>query len=76
MKQNITLALDRSLVRRARMLAAERSTSVSQLVAQELTRLVERAERRERARRRALKNLETGFRLGGKPAPRAVLHER
>ena len=76
MKQNITIALDRGLVRKARILAAERGTSVNWLLADELTRLVTDVERYEKAKVQALNDLDRGLHLGGKPAPRDSLHER
>ena len=76
MKQNITIALDRDLLRKARILAAERGTSVNRLLADELARLVIDAERYEKAKVQALNYLDRGLYLGGKPAPRDSLHER
>ena len=76
MKQNITLKLDKDVLQLARVLAAQRSTSISQMLSDELTRLVKRAEAYESARRAALIDLERGFSLGGKRTPRDELHER
>ena len=77
MKQNITLSLDKDLVRKARILAVQRSTSVSAMIAAELARLVEQTERYEKARRRALAHLDKGLHLGGQgPVSREELHER
>lgn len=76
MQQNITLRLEQSLLRSARVLAARRSTSVSGLLRDELRQLVEREEAFEQARRSALADLATGFHLGGCPASRDELHER
>jgi hypothetical protein len=42
MKQNITLAVDKSLLKRARALAAQRGASVSAMLALELLKIVER----------------------------------
>ena len=52
-KTNLTLQLDADVVRRARVVAAKRGTSVSALVARELDALVARDERYEDAQRRA-----------------------
>lgn len=52
-KRNLTVQLDQGVIRKARVLAAERGTSVSALVAQELERLVAMAERYHEARQRA-----------------------
>ena len=75
MKQNITIALERDLLRKARILAAERGTSVNRLLAEELTRLVTEAERYEKAKAQALVGLERGIHLGGRPVLRQSLHE-
>ena len=75
-RQNLTVQMDRELIRKARILAAKRRTSVSGLVASELERLVGDDEAYEAARRSALQFLEQGFHLGGKRVSREELHER
>jgi hypothetical protein len=52
-KTNLTLQLDSEVIRRARVVAAKRGTSVSALVARELIELADREDRYERARQRA-----------------------
>jgi hypothetical protein len=52
-KTNLTLQLDAEVIRRARIVAAKRGTSVSALVARELIELAEREDRYELARERA-----------------------
>ena len=76
MRQNLTLSLDKELIRKARVLAAERSTSVSQMLAKLLEGMVEDAAQYDRAKRSAVAQLGAGFLLGGRPAPREELHER
>ena len=75
-KTNLTVQLDEEVVRRARIVAARRGTSVSQLVARELTDLVEEDARYEEARRRAAQLLETAAPRGGRSWTRDELHER
>ena len=75
-RQNLTIQLDRDLIRKARILAAKRDTSVSGLVASELARLVGDDEAYEAARRSALGFLSRGFHLGGRSVSRDELHER
>ena len=76
-KQNITLSLSRQTLRKARVLAARRATSVSGLLAQQIEILVGEEETYERARRQALTLLDQGFRLGGAiRVTRDELHER
>ena len=77
MKTNITLKLDRELLRRAKVIAAERDTSVSALVAEQLEKAVRDRDGYEQAKHRALANLKKGFNLGYKPpASRDELYER
>ena len=77
MKSNITLKLDRDLLRRVKVIAAERDTSVSALVAEQLEKAVRERDGYEQAKRRALATLKKGFDLGFKPpASRDELHER
>ena len=66
MKQNLTVRLDSGTIRKAKVLAAKRSTSVSRLVADEIDRLVQQDEEYEQARVEALAELESGFDLGSK----------
>ena len=77
MKQNITLSIDRELIQFARVLAAQRRTSVSRMLSEELQKLVEESKNYERAKRKALDYITQGFHLGGKSAvSREELHER
>ncbi len=76
MRQNITLALEQDLLRKARVLAAERGTSVSKMLADALERLVTDEERYKQSMREALADLERGLRLGNRRPPRDALHER
>lgn len=77
MGQNITLNLDKEIIRKAKILAARRQTSISRLLAEELTRIVGEAERYESAKVRALAQMKKGYHLGGKAlASREALHDR
>jgi hypothetical protein len=76
-KQNVTISLSRQVLRKARILAARRETSISGLIAYEIECLVGDEEAYERAERQAIALLEKGFHLGGKIlAERDELHER
>ncbi|MFN8490708.1 MAG: hypothetical protein U0350_24165 [Caldilineaceae bacterium] len=78
-KQNVTLVIPKALLRKAKILAAERQTSLSKLMIEALTEIVEKSDRYEQARRRHLAWLEQGADLGfeGKiPWSREELHER
>jgi hypothetical protein len=65
-KQNITVRLDRRTLRKAKVLAAKRNTSISALLAAQIETLVGEDDAYEQAHRRALALLEQGLSLGGK----------
>jgi hypothetical protein len=76
-KQNLTIRLDRQTIRKARIIAARLSTSISGLVAHQIEVLVGEEEAYERAERQATALLDRGFHLGGSNRiPRDELHER
>ncbi len=75
-RQNVTVQISKELIRKARIVAAQRGTSISGLLATELERIVGEDEAYEVARRSALVFLEQGFHLGGKRVNRDELHER
>jgi hypothetical protein len=76
-KQNLTIRLDRQTIRKAKIVAAKRSTSISGLVAHQIEIIVGEEEAYERAARQALGLLDQGFHLGGIiQASRDELHER
>lgn len=77
--QNVTLSLPRSLLKEARLLAVERGTSLSGLLAEYLERAVREDARYDEAQKRIRQRLRRGFDLGtgGSRVPsRADLHER
>ena len=74
---NITLKVDASLAREAKVLAARRGTSLSRLVAEQLEQLVNDDQVYAAAKRRALRRLKRGYDLGtSQSADRASLHDR
>lgn len=76
-KQNVTISISPETVRKARILAARRSTSISGLLAEEIEKLAGAEETWERSERSALALLEHGFHGGGLiTASRDELHER
>lgn len=77
MKANITLKLDATLLREARVLAAEEGTSISALLAARLEQIVRERKTYDRARKRALARLREGLDLQWTPPrSRDELHER
>ena len=77
MKANITLKMDRELLREARILAAAEGTSISAMLSLRLEELVRGRKAYDSARQRALARLKRGFDLHwSAPASRDELHER
>ena len=75
--RNVTVSLDDDTYRRARMIAAERDTSISALVKDFLVRLGSGESQAERLKReeRALRERITSFRASDKQS-RDELHDR
>ena len=78
-KQNITLALPADTLRRLKVLAAERGTSISRMVTETLDEILDRESGYDQAQRRSLATLEHGWNLGTNGRVdwgRDELHER
>jgi len=75
MKRNLTVQLDEEVIGRAKVLAAERGTSVSGLVAQQITELTEARDRYAKARDSALRTMAAAADRGGRRWTRAELHD-
>ena len=76
-KQNITLSLTQQTLRKARVLAARRGSSISGLLAEQIEILVGEEEAYEHAERQAARLLDQGFHMGGViAATRDEWHER
>lgn len=65
MNQNLTVSLAPQIIRKAKILAARRGSSISSLVAEQIELLVGEDEAYERAQRHATALLDQGFHLGG-----------
>ncbi len=76
MHRNLTIRLDEKTIRRAKVIAAQRGTSVSRLLAQLVERMTDEAREYDAARRRALEYLDRGFQLGGTPLDREEIYDR
>lgn len=76
MKQNVTLRLDKDLIRKAKVLAAQQGTSLSGLLTRQLEEVVRKEHAYTRARAMALAFLTRGFPLGGKVVARDEWHAR
>jgi uncharacterized protein DUF6364 len=74
---NLTLVVERDLLREARTVAARRRTSVNEMVREYLQDVVSRESRRLAAWERIQPLLDRpGVHLGGRRPSRAELHER
>ena len=77
MKQNITLSIEKELLKKGKLIAARKDTSISKMLADLLEGLVEKEDRYQAAKRNALEILEKGYHLGGRISwTRDELHER
>ena len=68
MKQNITLSINKDLIRKVKILAAQKQTSISGMLSRELQKIIDDSEKYELFKRKALININQGFHLGGKIA--------
>lgn len=76
-KQNITLRLSKRTIQKARVLAAQRSTSISGLLTSQIEQLAETEDKYEQAMARAFAMMDEGFDMGEIPKlDRDALHER
>lgn len=76
-KQNVTVCLPMDIVRKAKVLAAKRSTSISGRLAEQIETLVGGDDAYERAKKQAFALLDAPLKMGGKiTATRESLHER
>jgi len=75
--KNVTIALDESLLREVRRIAADRSTSLNGMIREFLEQLAESESRAAQARRRIVELCrETRAEVGPKNWTRDELHER
>jgi len=66
LKQNLTIKLELNIVRKAKVVAAQRGISISALVADKIEELAGEGAKYQAARRRALDWLAQGWHLGGR----------
>lgn len=77
--QNVTLAIPKDILRKAKILAVKKNTSLSGLLTQTLAAIVAEQEEYDQARQRSLAMLKGGFDLGTQGNiswKRDDLHER
>ncbi|GGM66112.1 hypothetical protein GCM10012275_40830 [Longimycelium tulufanense] len=75
-KQNVTIQLDEEVIQLAKVVAAKRGTSLSRLLAQQVTKLATAEERCEQAREVALKAMDEAIGRGGRHWRREDLYDR
>jgi len=75
-KINITVQIDKALLKHSRHLAIEKDSSLSEWVSSLIAEAVRREGGRPAAKRRALAILKSPLHLGGKTFTRVELHER
>jgi hypothetical protein len=74
---NVTIKIDKDLLRKIRVIAAEEGTSISGLVTEAFEERSTKSERYEQARKRALALMNSGVQLNWeKPLSRDEVHER
>ena len=77
MKQNITLSIEKELLKKAKLMAAKKETSVTRLLSEQLAKMVSEEDQYDSAKKKALAILRKGFHLGGRILEnREELHER
>ncbi len=75
-RSTLILSLSSDVITKAKILAAQRKTSLNRLFADYVEDLLMRDEAYQAARRRALVHLKKGYDLGTRPASRGELHAR
>jgi len=77
MKQNITISLEKDLIKKGKIIASKKETSLNRLLRDFLKRIVEEEELYELSKKKALNILNKGFHFGGEiTCSREKLHER
>jgi len=77
MKQNITLSIEKEIIKKGKLIAAQNDTSISKMLSEQLKQIVDKEQQYQAAKQSALHSLKKGFHLGGKITwRREDLHER
>ena len=76
MKKNITLSFDESLLRKCKHLAVEEGKSVSKWVEHKLAEIIIGKEKLRKSKENALRLMQVGIDLGGKPLSRDEIYDR
>ena len=65
MKQNVTLSIEKEIIKKGKVVAARKDTSISKMLADLLESMIASDERYEAAKRSAFQLLNKGIPLGG-----------
>lgn len=77
MKQNITLSIEKEIIKKGKILAAQKDTSISRMLSDHLRGIIEHEDRYTTAKRSAIQMMRKGFSLGGRITwKREDLYER
>lgn len=77
MKQNITISLDKELIRIGKVIAAQKGTSLNRMLRLELERTIRNARQYDIAKQKAITAMKEGFQADMDCYPsRDELHER
>jgi hypothetical protein len=77
MKQNVTLRLDKDLIKKGKVIASKKETSLNRLLSDFLKQIVDEEDYYEQCKRKAFSILSKGYHFGGKITyTREELHER
>lgn len=66
MKQNITLSLEKEIIKKGKIIAARKQTSISRMLGDYLKEITDNEDRYQADKKSALQHLKKGFHLGGK----------
>jgi uncharacterized protein DUF6364 len=75
-KTNLTVSIEKDLLRSIKIIAAENDTSISGLVTELLQARAKQSGQYERSKKRAKARMKKGWDLGFTPGPREALYER
>jgi hypothetical protein len=70
MKQNITVQLDQTVIKEAKVIAAKRSTSLSKFLAAEISKIASQESTYDKDKKLAIMRLQKGYSLGGAKLPK------
>lgn len=76
MTRNVTLRIDERILKKCRHAAVEMNLSLSQWMTNELLKTVARKENLEKNKAKAIRHLQKGYHLKGRPLEREKTHAR